>query len=45
MINAARHARASRVRAELAVKAGCLYITVADDGRGFPFQGVMIMPP
>ena len=39
LINAARHANASSVRAELGVEDNQVKITVSDDGRGFPFQG------
>ena len=40
MINAARHARASSVHAELSVECDRMRIVVADDGRGFPFRGL-----
>ncbi len=39
LINAARHAKASAVQAELAVEDNRVRILVADDGRGFPFHG------
>jgi signal transduction histidine kinase len=39
MINAARHAKASAVHAEIDVADNRANITVSDDGRGFPFQG------
>lgn len=39
MINTARHAKASALRAEIAVKDNGVYIMVSDDGRGFPFRG------
>lgn len=39
LINAARHAKASAVRAELAVEGNGVSIMVVDDGRGFPFHG------
>ncbi len=39
LVNAAKHARASSVRVELAVQDNHMCITVADDGRGFPFRG------
>jgi len=39
LANAARHAGASAVRVTLAARDGGVDIVVADDGRGFPFQG------
>jgi len=39
LINAARHARASTVEADLTVGDGRVEITVADNGHGFPFRG------
>ena len=39
LINAARHANASAVRAEIDVEDNRVNITVSDDGHGFPFQG------
>jgi signal transduction histidine kinase len=39
LINAARHAEASSVRAELGVEDNHVKITVSDDGRGFSFRG------
>jgi len=39
LINAARHAKASAVRAELAVEDNGVRILIADNGRGFPFRG------
>jgi signal transduction histidine kinase len=39
LINAARHAKASSVRAEIDVGDDLANISVSDDGRGFPFQG------
>ena len=39
VINAARHAHASAVRVDLDVTDEAVTATVADDGRGFPFQG------
>ncbi len=39
LINAARHAKASSVRAEIDVGDNRVNIIVSDDGRGFPFQG------
>jgi len=39
VINAARHANASKVRAELGVEDNRVNITVSDDGHGFPFRG------
>jgi signal transduction histidine kinase len=38
LINAARHANASKVRAELGVGGNRVNITVSDDGHGFPFR-------
>jgi signal transduction histidine kinase len=39
LINAARHAKSSAVRAEIDAGDNRVNITVSDDGRGFPFQG------
>ena len=39
LVNAARHGRASAVRVELSGQDGHIRITVADNGRGFPFRG------
>jgi len=39
LINAARHARASAARVEMTRAAGRLYVSVADNGCGFPFSG------
>jgi signal transduction histidine kinase len=39
LVNAARHARASVARVELSVQDDQVRIIVADDGRGFRFQG------
>jgi signal transduction histidine kinase len=39
LVNAARHARASVARVELGVQGDQVRIIVADDGRGFRFQG------
>jgi len=39
LINAARHAGATSVRARVASEGEALSISVEDDGRGFPFQG------
>jgi signal transduction histidine kinase len=39
LINAARHADASTVQAELGVEDDHVKIIVTDNGRGFPFQG------
>jgi signal transduction histidine kinase len=39
LVNAARHAQARLVSAEIAADDGAVRITVADDGRGFPFRG------
>jgi len=39
LVNAARHAEASYLLVEVALSAGEVFITVADDGHGFSFQG------
>ncbi|HEU5260053.1 MAG TPA: sensor histidine kinase [Gemmatimonadales bacterium] len=39
LVNAARHAAASEVRVAVARENGRIRIVVADNGRGFPFQG------
>jgi signal transduction histidine kinase len=39
LINIARHAQASQVQAIIGIEAGRVNINVADDGKGFPFQG------
>jgi signal transduction histidine kinase len=39
MINAARHAKASSIHAEIISEANSLRIVVADNGCGFPFRG------
>jgi glucose-6-phosphate-specific signal transduction histidine kinase len=39
LVNAARHGEASAVRLVIRRNGGRLFITVADNGRGFPFQG------
>jgi len=39
LFNVARHAGASSVRVEVALRDRALSITVTDDGRGFPFTG------
>ncbi len=39
LFNVARHAGASSVRVEVALRDRALSITVIDDGRGFPFTG------
>ncbi|HET9226639.1 MAG TPA: sensor histidine kinase [Thermoanaerobaculia bacterium] len=39
LVNAARHGEASAVRVEVRREGDELFITVADNGRGFPFQG------
>jgi signal transduction histidine kinase len=44
LVNAARHAQASAVCAELGVEETQVRITVADDGHGFPFQGRYDLP-
>jgi signal transduction histidine kinase len=39
VLNAARHAEASTISLSLAVRSRDLELEVADNGRGFPFQG------
>jgi signal transduction histidine kinase len=39
LVNAARHACASAVRAELELQNDHVQITIVDNGRGFPFRG------
>jgi signal transduction histidine kinase len=39
IVNAAKHSGASEVRAKLETDDGRINITVADNGRGFPFRG------
>jgi len=39
VVNAARHGQASEVRVDLEILNGCLQIIIADNGRGFSFQG------
>lgn len=39
LTNAARHAGATRIHGAIAVEGGAVRIDVADDGRGFPFEG------
>ncbi len=39
LINAARHAAASSLQVDVSRSAGAVFITVADDGHGFSFQG------
>ena len=39
LINAARHAGGTTVRARVAVEGDVLNVSVEDDGQGFPFQG------
>ncbi|HSC26125.1 MAG TPA: sensor histidine kinase [Vicinamibacterales bacterium] len=39
ILNAARHADASAIALRLSVANGALTLEIADDGRGFPFQG------
>ena len=39
LVNAARHGEASAVRLVIRRNGGRLFITVADNGRGFPFHG------
>ena len=44
LVNAARHACASSVRAEIERQNDHVRITVADNGRGFPFRGHYALP-
>jgi signal transduction histidine kinase len=39
LVNAARHAHATRIRVAATAGDGALSIRIADDGRGFPFEG------
>jgi signal transduction histidine kinase len=39
VVNAARHADASVVRADISVTEQAVRLTIADDGKGFPFEG------
>ena len=39
LVNAARHADASRIRVHLSVADGRVHLSIADDGKGFPFTG------
>jgi len=39
LVNAARHADASAIRVNLSVADGRVNLTIADDGKGFPFTG------
>jgi signal transduction histidine kinase len=39
-LNAARHAAAAFARLSLQVNGGTVFLTVEDDGKGFPFAGV-----
>ena len=39
LVNAARHARASEVRVNVAAENGHVRIIITDNGRGFPFEG------
>jgi signal transduction histidine kinase len=44
VINAARHADASMIRAEMAVVDTTVRLTIVDDGKGFPFTGTFDLP-
>ena len=44
VVNAARHAEASAVRVGLWVEERQVRVEVADDGRGFPFEGELDLP-
>ena len=39
LVNAARHAEPSAIRVALSVADGRVNLTIADDGKGFPFSG------
>jgi signal transduction histidine kinase len=39
LVNAARHARATNVSAELDMEGPCIHIRVMDNGHGFPYHG------
>jgi len=39
VLNAARHADASVIRAEVAITEGTVRLTIVDDGKGYPFSG------
>jgi signal transduction histidine kinase len=39
LVNAARHADASNIRVQLSVADGRVHLSIADDGKGFPFAG------
>ncbi len=39
LVNAARHADASAIRVNLSVADGRIHLSIADDGKGFPFTG------
>ena len=39
LVNAARHAEASTIRVALSVADGRVHLSIADDGKGFPFTG------
>ena len=39
LVNAARHASASEVRVDVGRENGSVHVAVADNGRGFPFEG------
>lgn len=43
LINAARHAAASTVQVALSTDSNQVHITVADNGRGFPFHGSFVL--
>jgi signal transduction histidine kinase len=38
-VNAARHADASAIRVQLSVAESRIHLSIADDGKGFPFTG------
>lgn len=39
LVNSAKHGQPSLIRAEVAVREGRVWLSVADDGHGFPFHG------
>ena len=39
LVNSARHAQATKVQASIGLARDAVFITISDNGRGFPFQG------
>ena len=39
LVNAARHAEASTIRVHLSIAGGRVHLSIADNGKGFPFTG------